>query len=133
MLKLHIKRRFYFRILKKTDKTIFSQIKVLTNRILRGIIVKHNRRNAGVSELADEQDSGSCVPSTYGFKSHRPHQKKRCFRQKTIVSFLFSSLFSSRSSFFSILGVSVCNSKADCKPKSVVCEKKVIIQKSPVR
>lgn len=56
MLKLHIKRQFYFRILKKTDKTIFSQIKVLTNRILRGIIVKHNRRNAGVSELADEQD-----------------------------------------------------------------------------
>ena len=40
----------------KTDKTIFSQIKVLTNRVLRGIIGKHNRRNAGVSELADEQD-----------------------------------------------------------------------------
>lgn len=26
--------------------------------------------------------------------------------------------------FFSILGVSVCNNKADFKPKSVVCEKK---------
>ena len=29
---------------------------VLTNGVLRGIIVKHNKENAGVSELADEQD-----------------------------------------------------------------------------